>query len=305
MMHFWRLLFLFITLKEAWSHKEKIVLQRRKTKNKRPALQATLPDGLKRRLQTGSSPIPGTVSPVPPVAPPIPLGPTIATDDDTSTEVRQDNGNGNGGGNGDGSNAIGPDGGGNEGGPEGGPEGTGAGAGDPAPGPRNEFPHVELSDYYNNEFVGNLGVGSPPQYFTVVFDTGHQNLSHASSHLLLIYTLLTQLLALSINTLVVVDTGSSDIWLPGDKCKNCENHKNFDSTLSSTYSTVGKGQPATIPHFSIQSPPPPLNPTNSFSYTDHLHLIPIIPFTPCPPHLPLFYKEKTKKVLRSVMVVVA
>ena len=33
-------------------------------------------------------------------------------------------------------------------------------------------PYVELSDYYNNEFVGTIGIGSPPQYFTVVFDTG-------------------------------------------------------------------------------------------------------------------------------------
>lgn len=31
---------------------------------------------------------------------------------------------------------------------------------------------VVLSDYYNNEFVGTIGVGTPPQYFTVVFDTG-------------------------------------------------------------------------------------------------------------------------------------
>jgi Eukaryotic aspartyl protease len=32
--------------------------------------------------------------------------------------------------------------------------------------------YIELSDYYNNEFVGTIGVGTPPQYFTVVFDTG-------------------------------------------------------------------------------------------------------------------------------------
>lgn len=34
------------------------------------------------------------------------------------------------------------------------------------------LPNVELSDFYNNEFVGVIGVGSPPQLFTVVFDTG-------------------------------------------------------------------------------------------------------------------------------------
>lgn len=34
------------------------------------------------------------------------------------------------------------------------------------------LPNVELSDFFNNEFVGVIGVGSPPQLFTVVFDTG-------------------------------------------------------------------------------------------------------------------------------------
>ena len=73
--------------------------------------------------------------------------------------------------------------------------------------PEGVFPNVELSDFYNNEFVGLLGVGSPPQYFTVVFDTG-----------------------------------SSDVWLPGSKCKTCANHKSFDSESSTTYAIVGKGK---------------------------------------------------------------
>lgn len=34
------------------------------------------------------------------------------------------------------------------------------------------YPTIELSDFYNNEFVGTIGIGSPLQYFTVIFDTG-------------------------------------------------------------------------------------------------------------------------------------
>jgi tetraacyldisaccharide-1-P 4'-kinase len=43
------------------------------------------------------------------------------------------------------------------------------------------LPNVELSDFYNNEFVGVIGVGSPPQLFTVVFDTG-MKISLVSPH---------------------------------------------------------------------------------------------------------------------------
>lgn len=36
----------------------------------------------------------------------------------------------------------------------------------------SNYPTVELSDFSNNEFVGQIGIGSPLQYFTVIFDTG-------------------------------------------------------------------------------------------------------------------------------------
>ena len=130
------------------------------------------------------------------VGPPI-NGGNIGNDEDADGEAEADAD----------TDAAAAEGGGGSGGPAAG--GGAVAPGDPAPGPRTagDFPHIELSDYYNNEFVGALGVGTPAQYFTVVFDTG-----------------------------------SSDIWLPGEKCKTCGDHKYFDSTQSSTYSTVGKGK---------------------------------------------------------------
>ncbi|CAM9163652.1 unnamed protein product, partial [Phaeothamnion confervicola] len=60
-----------------------------------------------------------------------------------------------------------------------------------------------LTDYYNNQYVGELSVGTPPQSLTVV-----------------------------------LDTGSSDLWIPGRGCTACGNHATFDYTKSSTYEAV-------------------------------------------------------------------
>jgi hypothetical protein len=64
--------------------------------------------------------------------------------------------------------------------------------------PESSF--VELSDYYNNEYVGVLGVGTPPQYLTVVFDTG-----------------------------------STDVWFPSSQCVTCGDHSTFNTGLSTTF----------------------------------------------------------------------
>ena len=59
---------------------------------------------------------------------------------------------------------------------------------------------VDLTDYYNNQYVGQMGVGTPPQMLSVVFDTG-----------------------------------SSDTWVPDLACTACAGKMRFDAAKSSSY----------------------------------------------------------------------
>ena len=59
---------------------------------------------------------------------------------------------------------------------------------------------LELTDYFNNQYVGEVSIGTPGQKLSVVFDTG-----------------------------------SSDLWIPGRGCEECGDHGSFDNSLSSSY----------------------------------------------------------------------
>ena len=61
---------------------------------------------------------------------------------------------------------------------------------------------VELQNYMNSQYVGSVGIGTPPQYLNVVFDTG-----------------------------------SANFWVNSARCSDpgCVNHKSYDSSKSSTY----------------------------------------------------------------------
>jgi len=66
---------------------------------------------------------------------------------------------------------------------------------------------LELTDYFNNQYVGEVEIGTPGQKLSVVFDTG-----------------------------------SSDLWIPGRGCSACGDHATFDHEASGSYEPIkGKG----------------------------------------------------------------
>jgi len=62
---------------------------------------------------------------------------------------------------------------------------------------------IHLVDYLNNQYFGEISVGTPPQTLRVIFDTG-----------------------------------SSDLWIPGDGCSGCGEHLLFNQANSSTWELV-------------------------------------------------------------------
>jgi len=72
-------------------------------------------------------------------------------------------------------------------------------------------PTVSLTNFYDVGYYGPITIGTPPQNFTVIYDTG-----------------------------------SSNLWIPSIKCveKVCKQHDQYNSTASSTY--VKNGKPLSI-----------------------------------------------------------
>ncbi|KAM0927631.1 hypothetical protein ACQ4PT_002757 [Festuca glaucescens] len=77
---------------------------------------------------------------------------------------------------------------------------------EPQPQPKSDI--VILKNYLNAQYYGEVGIGTPPQNFTVIFDTG-----------------------------------SSNLWVPSSKCYfsiACYLHKSYRARRSSTYKKKGK-----------------------------------------------------------------
>jgi len=71
---------------------------------------------------------------------------------------------------------------------------------------KGELPSVSLTDVQDSEYFGDVLIGSPPQKFQVIYDTG-----------------------------------SSNLWVPSKTCTNCKLlSAKYDSTKSSTYAKDGR-----------------------------------------------------------------
>ena len=106
---------------------------------------------------------------------------------------------------------------------------------------------VPLVNFENANYVGNLSIGSPPQPFPVLFDTG-----------------------------------SANLWVPGTRCTSagCLAHPRFNQSASHTFRPLSSRLKVSTPFFSHISPALSLEQMGVFSLTHPFLPYVTLPFFP-------------------------